>query len=355
MEIVWFDNEEKYIEDFLALPKKLYGKKELMQNESDERKLMTGEHVLNKYFKLYKLCAYKNGEIVGRLAITQYPDDSNAYVGFFECIDDRECAGEMFEESEKLSREKGLRKMVGPVDASFWIKYRLKVNLFDRPPYVSEPYNKDYYLKLFLSSGFAIEERYVSNIYSKLPKKGFEVIKFKDRYKEFTQKGYKIVSPDKKTWDNAIGEVYRMLMKLYSDFPIFKHLSEEDFKKIYSSYKMILDMSMVKIAYFEGEAVGFFIGMPNYGNRLYGKINLLTLLYILRKRKKSSDYVLLYMGVDNNHHGLGKAITQAIMDNLQKKQASSIGALIKKGKLIEQYVEEVREDQYEYVLLSKSI
>ncbi len=353
MEIIWFDNEEKYIGDFLALPKKLYGKRDLMQNESEEHKLLTGKHVLNKYFKLYKLCAYRNGEIAGRLALTKYPDDSIAYIGFFECIDDKTCAGEMFKAAEKLAKDNGMTKMVGPVDASFWIRYRLKVNHFDRLPYTSEPYNKDYYLKLFLENGFAIEESYVSNIYRKLPKKGFEVAKFKERYKEFSQKGYKIISPNKKTWDKAIGEVYKLLMKLYSNFPIFKHLSEDDFREIYSSYKMILDMSMVKIAYYEGEAVGFFIGMPNYANRLYGKINLTTLLYILAKRRKCSDYVLLYMGVDNKHKGLGKAMTQVIMDNLQIKQASSIGALIKKGKIVEQYVEEAREDQYEYVLLSK--
>jgi|GEM_PF-2885813 len=52
MEIIWFNDEEKYIRDFLALPKKLYGKKDLMQNESDERKLLTGTHLLSKYFKI---------------------------------------------------------------------------------------------------------------------------------------------------------------------------------------------------------------------------------------------------------------------------------------------------------------
>jgi len=82
----------------------------------------------------------------------------------------------MFCVAEKLAHENNLTKLIGPVDASFWIKYRLKVNLFDRLPYVSEPYNKDYYLNLFLGSGFVIEERYISNIYKKLPKKGFEEV-----------------------------------------------------------------------------------------------------------------------------------------------------------------------------------
>ena len=101
-----------------------------MQNESEERKLLTGKHVLNKYFKLYKLCAYDKEKIVGRLAVTIYPDDTNAYVGFFECINDEKCALLMFLEAEKLAREKGKTKMIGPMDASFWIKYRMKTNLF---------------------------------------------------------------------------------------------------------------------------------------------------------------------------------------------------------------------------------
>ena len=58
---------------------------------------------------------------------------------------------------------------------------------------------------------------------------------------------------------------------------------------------MILDMSMVKIAYYQNEAVGFFIGMPNYHNKLYKRINLLTLFEILKIKKKSTDYVMLYM------------------------------------------------------------
>ena len=35
--------------------------------------------------------AYIKEEIVGRLVVTKYPNDSNAYIGFFECIDDIRC------------------------------------------------------------------------------------------------------------------------------------------------------------------------------------------------------------------------------------------------------------------------
>ncbi len=83
----------------------------------------------------------------------------------------------------------------------------MKTNFFHRRPYVSEPYNKDYYLKLFLNNGYEIQEKYISNIYSKLTTKIVEEGKIKERYEKFLKKGYKIVSPDKKTWDKTISEV----------------------------------------------------------------------------------------------------------------------------------------------------
>ena len=48
----------------------------------------------------------------------------------------------------KFAKEKWYKKIVGPVDASFWNKYRLKINLFDKRPYTGEPYNLKYYFNL---------------------------------------------------------------------------------------------------------------------------------------------------------------------------------------------------------------
>ena len=50
---------------------------------------------------------------------------------------------------EKFAKENKYKRIVGPVDASFWLKYRMKINMFYKPPYTGEPYNKDYYYKLY--------------------------------------------------------------------------------------------------------------------------------------------------------------------------------------------------------------
>lgn len=58
---------------------------------------------------------------------------------------------------------------------------------------------------------------------------------------------------------------------------------------------------------------GFFISIPNYGSLFSGRMTVWKLVKILRRRFFTKDYVMLYMGVDEEHHGLGKALAEAVM------------------------------------------
>ena len=52
MKCIRFDKEDKYIKDFIDLPKKLYTKKDNMEDSSTIKSLLLEEHPLSKYFKL---------------------------------------------------------------------------------------------------------------------------------------------------------------------------------------------------------------------------------------------------------------------------------------------------------------
>ncbi|URZ17445.1 hypothetical protein [Clostridium felsineum] len=349
--VVKFNEEDKYINDFLKLPKLIYSKKEMVQNESEERALLLSKHILSKYFVLHKFLVYKNSEVAARCVITIYEGDSSAYIGFFECIEDSLCAEKLFSEVKAFTIKNNYKKIVGPVDASFWLKYRMKVNKFEKRPYVSEPYNKNYYLDLFLQNKYKICENYVSNMYEKFTPKNFQDEKIEKRYENFINKGYKITSPKKEDYDKVIHEIYRLITNLYSDFPIFKPLKEEDFVSLFKSYKYILDFSMVKLVCFKKETVGFFICLPDYKNFLYGKINLITLFRVFLNKRKSKNYVMLYVGVQRGHLGLGNAMIKPVVEKLKKRRATAIGAFIREGKVTESYVKKKIQSKYRYVLL----
>ena len=118
---------------------------------------------------------------------------------------------------------------------------------------------------------------------------------------------------------------------------------------------MILNEKMLKFAYYENKMVGFYISLPNYHNYVYHLNNPINLLKIFKLRKYPKDYVMLYMGVDQNHKGLGKAIVESIMQELKKSGLPSIGALARDGKVTQKYVSDLIEEQYEYVLLERKI
>ena len=347
-----FENERKYVRDFLKLPKMLYGKEDNMENPNEILSLLQGTHPLSKYFTLHKFLIYSGENIKGRYVITTYDRDEVAYIGFFECVNDKEVAKYLFESASDYVKKLGYKKIVGPVDASFWIKYRLKINLFRSSPYTGEPYNKDYYLDLFKENGYEICEHYTSNIYNKVTSK--EPL-YDQRYLAFLGKGYEIISPDIEEFDKVIKELYDLLTELYSDFPVYKSVSYEDFAKVFSDYRYIIDMSMVKMAYYKERAVGFFVSVPDYGNKVYHLKNISNLVKVLLIKRKPKRYVMLYMGVDQEHRGLGKALVGSIMEELRKSGLFSVGALARDGKVTQKYGEEHIEECCEYVLIEKSV
>lgn len=352
MNYVLFNCEKKYVKDFINFSKKIY-KKDNTENSNELKSILLEKHPLCKYFKLYKFLIYEKKKVVGRFAITIYPNDDTAYIGFFECINNNEVAKFIFDTATKFAKENNYKRIVGPVDASFWLKYRLKINMFDKAPYTGEPYNKDYYYKMFLDNNYKVIEHYTSSIYENVDN-NYENEFYANRYNSFIEKEYKIESPDMDKFERILKELYILLTKLYSDFPIYKHLSEEDFINIFKKYKKIMNPEMIKLAYYNNKMVGFYISIPNYNNLVYN-VNIINLIKILKIKKKPKEYVMLYMGVDQEHRGLGKAIVYSIITELMKSKLPSIGALARDGKVTQNYVEELIKDRYEYVLLERKL
>lgn len=351
---ITFKEEEEAIQKFTGLPAKLYEKFDLVQNKQEEIALLTGKHVLSHYFETVGILVLnEKEEAVSRALLTFYAGDETAYLGFYESEDNEEASKLLFQKAEEAAKEKGYQKVTGPVDASFFIKYRLKTNHFDKY-YTGEPYNKEYYLKLWQAAGYEIMENYFSNHYKCVPA-DIRNEKFAERLKEKEAEGYVIKSPTKEDFDSTFLEVYDLMIELYKSFPVYKHITKEEFAELFGYLKSIIRYNMIKMAYYKGKAVGFFISIPNYKNVVYGKLTFFDIIKILKIKAKPKDYVMLYMGVDFSHKGLGKAMAEAIKEELKASQVPSVGALIRKGNINKDYFEELIDFEYEYVLLKKDL
>lgn len=347
-------DDREYLKEFLDLPKKLYTKKELMQDEAEEMALLAGNHILSKYFKVYPFIAIdERGKTAARCVLTAYPDRECAYIGYCESIDDENAFNSIFEATEELAKKLRYNSIVGSVDCSFWIRYRLKINRFGSP-YTGEPYNRDYYEKFFLNRGYEVIGEYISNRFRKVDR-DFHDEKFEKRLANMKANGYEIFSPNREIFDKSLKEIYTLLIELYSDFQTYSHITEDEFIELYSPLKRVIDYSMVKMAYYRGKAVGFFVTVPNFGNAVRGKITPKKLVKILGTKLVCHDYVMLYMGVDVEHKGLGKALAEEIRRELAEKGAQSVGALIRKGKTNGSWFSELVDFEYEYRLYEKKL
>ncbi len=352
--VITFSEESADIQRFLDLPRRLYSPKERMQQPDVEQKILKGTHILSHYFKIFPLLASdEQGNTISRAILTIYPGDPAAYLGFFESEDCEEAVRLLFDKAESIAKKYNCTRIIGPVDASFWIGYRLKTNHFDKS-YTGEPYNRDYYLRLWQSAGYAITERYYSNHYGTIAP-SYQNPLFSSRLAQKHAEGYQIISPSKDTFDHTLREVYSLLIELYKTFPAYKPITLEEFVTLYSYLKDLIHYPMVKMAYYQEKPVGFFISIPDYKNRIYGKLSFFDYVYILRTHKKPRSYVMLYMGIDGSHHGLGKAMAEAIKQELQRTGVPSVGALIRKGNINKDYFQELIDFEYEYVLLAKEL
>lgn len=345
-------NTDKQKKDFLKLPKLLYTKQDNPRDYKTEKNLLYGTHNLSKDFTVIPLGVYEEGKLIARCMVTKYPDNKDLYFGFFDAFNHEGATKLLMDTVMDMAAKEGYTRVVGPFDASFWIGYRLKIDKFDKH-YTCEPYNKDYYYALLKSCGFTVCDEYVSNHYIVIPE-GHVNPKYKKRLERLYEKGYTLVEANTKNFDKCLEDIYHSIIKLYSGFPTFTYISKEQFMEEFGSLKYILDYSMVKLAYKDGELQAFFINLPNYGN-LTNNLNLIKLLKILKIRKKPSEYVLLYMGVDSKALGLGAALTEMTKDDLCTKKCSSIGALIHKGKVTGKFYTELIDDEYHYVLLNKEV
>lgn len=350
------DKNDAFVKEFLSLPKKLYSKNEIIQNEKTEKMILTQEHPLSKDFNIIPyLVTDDKGHAVSRCILTYYPDSSTAFLGFFEAYNDLTACRLMIDEVCKQAVKDGKTKIVGPIDSSFWIRYRFKADKFDLLPYTCEPYNKDYYISLWEKCGFSECERYFSNCLRQ-PSANDNNEKCMRRFEMMNKKGYHIENPTYHSFNDKLHEVFTLLIELYSDFPYFTKITWEQFEAMFSGLKYILNYDMAKLVYKDNVLVGFSISVPNYGNAVSGALTLSRATKILREKLNTHEYIPIYMGVAPKHLGLGGFIAEAVKQSLVKHQCSAINALIHDGKVTGNYYNnELSTDRYHYILLEKEL
>lgn len=191
-----------------------------------------------------------------------------AYFGFWETINDLETNQQLFRAIEDWAREKGAKRLYGPINFSTFGAYRVRTGGFEQGAFPGEPYNPSYYSSLMEGLGFQTNEdlNYLSFPVD-IP-----------AFLEATQREYnalrrrvtsqlKIEQLTADIWLDKIDEFYGLIDQIFGQNFAYTPLSREQFKSAMgaSFAEKLCPLSSMIAWGKQGEIAGFFLAFPDYG------------------------------------------------------------------------------------------
>ncbi len=265
-----------------------------------------------------KFLAYKDGEIVGRVAaiVNHRANDKwnhkEVRFGWIDFIDDPEVSKALIDKVAEFGRQRGMERIVGPLGFTDFDPEGMLVDGFDQLCTMALIYNHPYYPKHLEAMGFQKEIdwlEYKVFVPEKLPEKIERVSRVaQERY------GYRVRKiTSKEVKREGLGyKIFDLINKNYDVLYNYTPLTEELIDKYVGSYLGVLDMNFVSlIEDKDGELAGVGITMPSItkalqkcGGKLFptGWIDVMDSLYF--HREGSVEMLLIAVRPESRPHGL---------------------------------------------------
>lgn len=310
-------NTKKLLKEYVKFPFKLYKNHKYWVPPLIDDELETFDKTKNPAFEsaeAYFYLAYKNDEIVGRIAAIINWDEVNKQekkkvrFGWWDVINDVEVTKALLEKVKELGVKNNLEHIEGPMGFSNLDKVGVVTEGFDEIGSMITWYNYPYYKDHLEQLGYIKEKEYVEN---KFP---FENVKleFFDKAQEVIKKRYQVRPLNfTKTKDIMpyVDKMFDLFNESYANLSSFVAITDsqkEFFKKKYISFinpeyiKFVLDK--------EDNLVAFSIVMPSFSEALQkanGKLFPFGIFHMLNARKNSKEVLFYLIGVHPDYQNKG--------------------------------------------------
>lgn len=258
--------------------------------------------------------AYKNGDIVGRVAAiinsleVKKQGVKKMRFGWFDFIDDLEVSQALLNQVESIGKENNLEYAEGPVGFSNLDKVGVITEGFDTIAPMVTWYNHPYYAKHYETARYKVEKSYsesrfpFENVKPEFFYKAQELIKRRYQLKalKFTKTSEVMPYADK------MFDLFNASYASLSSFVAITDVQKEYFKKKFISFinpeyiKFVVDK--------DDELVGFAIVMPSFGNalkKIKGKLFPFGFRHILHAKKHSKEVIFYLIGIHPEYQNKG--------------------------------------------------
>ncbi len=285
---------------FLDLPTRIYANNPYWVSplQSDVAKQFAPSNPFFQYGKLQQFLAFahntKKPQAVGRIvaAVNQRLIDKEAekigLFGFFECIDDFATAQALLDAASGWLREQGMTKVRGPIDLSTHNNCLFSVDNFDSPPLIMMPYNPPYYPEFMEKDGWdKAKDAYAYNFALDKPLP----TEFEKAHRIAYKSGvnFRPLRTKGEGFEQDARSIYQLFTRAFSSNWSSTPRSEEEFLEEAKSLQTLVDPDVFPIAEYNGEMVGFFMGLPDYNiplKHVKGQLNWLGIIKFLWHRRQ---------------------------------------------------------------------
>ncbi|MDY3316144.1 GNAT family N-acetyltransferase [Riemerella anatipestifer] len=324
---------DKELQDFIKFPNKLYKENSnyVPPLNNDEKNIWNAkENPALSYSDAEQYLAYRNGEVVGRIAlIVNYKEEKELGIkklrfGWLDFIDDIEVSKALMDKAIEVAKSKNIPKIEGPMGFTNLDKAGMLVMGFDKLATMIGIYNFDYYPTHLEQLGLKKEKEWVEfeiDFPEQLPEK---ITKFsgliKEKYKlkvlRFNHK--KEILP-------LVEPMFKLLDETYKNLSTYTPISDEQIKTYKEKYFGFIDKDyIICIADEHNDLIAFAITMPSYSRALQkakGRLFPFGWWHFLQASKKNdrANFYLIGIRPDYQRRGVTSIIFEEIYKVFKKK------------------------------------
>jgi len=309
-------DHKKWIKAFFKLLKRIYrGDKNFVHPLKIERKEFL-DPKRNPFFKHAEyefIVAEENGEPLGVIIpfidkkFNEYHNEKACHFGFFECINDKDVAHELFQRVYAFAGGKGMEVIRGPFNFSTNHECGLLVQGFDSPPVVLMTYNPPYYLELITSEGYTKAKDLLAFRIDAKPVPEALVQVCENIKRETKAETRKMRKRDFSILVDLAMEIYN---DAWSENWGFVPMDREEFVFVARGLKLFLDEDLSFFVMKEDKPIGFSITLPDYYvplKEMNGKLFPFGVIKFLINRRKIRNARIFALGIKKEFHDKGFA------------------------------------------------
>jgi len=279
---------------------------------SEEKKLLSpGRNPFWDHAERELFIAFRGDQAVGRIAaivdrdFISYHNEQTGYFGFFECLDDQEATRALFSAAKAWLKDRGLKKMIGPLNPSTNATCGMLLEGYDSSPKLMMPYTLPYYHPLLEGCGLT-KARDLLAFHIPVPEK------MNPRLEKIAvilkKRGLNVRNIRMKEFHQELKLVREIYNSAWSENWGFVPITEAEIEHMAKELKPIVVPELVFFAEYKGKPVGFYLVLPDYNQvikKMNGKMGPLQIVTFLLGRRKITDIRLMMAGIEEEYRKKG--------------------------------------------------